>query len=420
MFALVRVVDSFSPVWYDLNMVSRVAGAAKRSRACPQCGATHRTYGTRYCNPCYKAREREKAHARGVKKATPVPKIELGDKYGAWITVEEPPVREGGEQWGTKKQTWTCVCEGCGEERVHTARYLGKLPQCPICRRREKKDARSILEKSHREEVEDRKAARDKEREDRRVEIRARIEEARRRRAASALRRSKHPLYSTWQGIRRRCLNPKSTNYTNYGGRGIAVCVEWAKDFGAFRDYCEEHLGPKPEGCSIDRTDNEGHYEPGNIRWSTPKEQAWNTRSNIRITIGGVTKKFLEWVEEYGLDEKEATLTRARLAHGWDSESAFTEEKGLRIGRRDGGLLTEEQIEEVEARGFSPALVTDRVYRGWPLEKAMTAPKGTVHMKVVECWFCGEFGHIASSHPEYEEWLEEKLRKPPSIRDLIR
>ena len=35
-------------------------------------------------------------------------------------------------------------------------------------------------------------------------------------------------------------------------------------------------LGPKPEGCSLDRINPLGHYEPGNVRWATVFEQAFN------------------------------------------------------------------------------------------------------------------------------------------------
>lgn len=386
-------------------MVSRVAGAAKKPRTCPRCGVEHWTYGTRYCYPCYKARENEKAWARGRQQAAPIPEIVLGEKYGAWVTVQEPEAREGGGQWGTQNQVWGCVCEECGEERSYSARSLGKLPSCPTCRRRE----RALVHRVKEARKTKAREAREAERERRRELARQRIEEAKRQRAEQALSHSKHPLYPTWQGFRSRCLNPKDSGYPNYGGRGIGVCVEWAKSFEPFRDYCEEHLGPKPEGMSIDRIDNEGHYEPGNVRWATPKEQASNTRSNLMLTIGGVTKRFLEWVEDYGLDQRATDRARSRLTAGWDVEIALTAPDGYgRDGEPLGGF-TEKQIEEIEARGLTISLVRERLTRGWPLKKAMEAPRGTVHMKMVECWLCGEFGHIASSHPEYEEWLARKL-----------
>lgn len=62
-----------------------------------------------------------------------------------------------------------------------------------------------------------------------------------------------------------RCEYKGSPAYACYGGRGIKVCERW-------------HVGPRPAGRSLDRVDNDGHYEPGNVRWATPLEQAHNRR----------------------------------------------------------------------------------------------------------------------------------------------
>lgn len=83
------------------------------------------------------------------------------------------------------------------------------------------------------------------------------------------------PEYSSWQGMLARCHNPKSPRYSDYGGRGIAVCDEWRESFAAFF----EHVGPKPTPAhSVDRIDNESGYLPGNVRWASPTEQAGNRR----------------------------------------------------------------------------------------------------------------------------------------------
>lgn len=87
-------------------------------------------------------------------------------------------------------------------------------------------------------------------------------------------------IYSVWRGIKIRCLNTNSKHYKDYGGRGITVCEEWKDSFQTFYDYVSKlaHFGEK--GYSIDRINNDGNYEPGNVRWATAKEQANNKRRN--------------------------------------------------------------------------------------------------------------------------------------------
>ncbi len=91
--------------------------------------------------------------------------------------------------------------------------------------------------------------------------------------------------YRTWAAMRDRCSNPNSKSFKWYGGRGIIVCEEWRKDFGAFDSYICLTIGPRPSGMTIDRIDNFKGYEPGNVRWATRKEQMQNRRNSIIKTI---------------------------------------------------------------------------------------------------------------------------------------
>lgn len=90
---------------------------------------------------------------------------------------------------------------------------------------------------------------------------------------------SRSKEYYIWQGILRRCLDPESDNYENYGGRGINVCERWQGKGGFIRFLFD--VGRKPhDGLSLDRIDNDGNYEPGNVRWATAKVQANNRRNS--------------------------------------------------------------------------------------------------------------------------------------------
>jgi hypothetical protein len=92
-------------------------------------------------------------------------------------------------------------------------------------------------------------------------------------------RNGETPEYRAFKGARERCNNPNGKSYANYGGRGIKFL------FTSFEEFLAE-LGSKPEPkrlYSLDRINNDGSYEPANIRWATRTEQNRNQRPHKRL-----------------------------------------------------------------------------------------------------------------------------------------
>ena len=84
-----------------------------------------------------------------------------------------------------------------------------------------------------------------------------------------------HYLYNTWRDMRFRCNSPTCVRFHRYGGRGISVSPLF-ENYIDFKNYILENLGERPDGYSLDRIDNDGNYEPGNLRWATPLQQTLN------------------------------------------------------------------------------------------------------------------------------------------------
>lgn len=123
------------------------------------------------------------------------------------------------------------------------------------------------------------------------------------------------PAYLSWLGMKSRCRNPNREAYANYGGRGITMCAEWEKFENFYRD-----MGPRPEGMSLDRIDNNLGYTPANCRWADRRTQSRNRRAKL-VEVDGVAKPLWQWSEQTGISI--STLWARIESRGWSADKAI-------------------------------------------------------------------------------------------------
>ena len=115
---------------------------------------------------------------------------------------------------------------------------------------------------------------------------------------------SHNQFYKTWKSMMGRCYNLKNKHYQSYGGMGISVCTDW-QDLANFVSWAEETY---IEGMTMDRINNDGNYEPTNIRWADKTTQAINRRMKGINTSGytGVSyhKTKNKWTANIGINNK--------------------------------------------------------------------------------------------------------------------
>lgn len=151
-------------------------------------------------------------------------------------------------------------------------------------------------------------------------------------------------VYRAYHLAKRRCTNTAGVNYADYGGRGIEF------RFTSFEEFYAE-LGDKPSSNhSVDRIDNDGHYEKGNVRWALRPEQRRNQRRTRYITVRGESRCAAEWATIYNIPLNTITSRKKR---NWCDECSVVVPTTGRICcthktvGRPRQKLTEEQVKEI-------------------------------------------------------------------------
>lgn len=120
--------------------------------------------------------------------------------------------------------------------------------------------------------------------------------------------------YWSWRAIKQRCHDPKHPDYRIYGARGITMCDTWRNSFLAFL----ADMGKQPRGQTIERIDNSLGYQPGNCKWADYREQNNNKRTNLVVTIDGVTGT----LSQLGFNRREARQIQDRIRRGKTPQQA--------------------------------------------------------------------------------------------------
>jgi hypothetical protein len=177
--------------------------------------------------------------------------------------------------------------------------------------------------------------------------------------------------YKVWSSMKERCQRANHKAYNHYGGRGITVCERWQ----TFENFYAD-MGPRPDGMTLERINNDKGYSPENCKWATWIEQRGNTRSTNFIEHNGETKTARQWCA--GSQVAPKVFVR-RLSQGWTFDEALNGRpkriRAVRMFDWNGGSYTAKELALIH--GISTAVLHSRLrVKKLPLEKALM-PVGT-------------------------------------------
>lgn len=162
-----------------------------------------------------------------------------GSRFGKLLVVGKSPIRQNGAT------EWVCDCDCGGSTTTRGSRLKeGKVKSCGCLVSEKALISANLFSESHGQ--------------------------------------SNTKTYSSWQNMKNRCRNPTSTNFEDYGGRGIRYCDRWE----SFENFYAD-MGPRPPNTTLDRIEVDGNYEPGNCRWANNETQSNNKRATVFYNYRG-------------------------------------------------------------------------------------------------------------------------------------
>ena len=199
--------------------------------------------------------------------------------------------------------------------------------------------------------------------------------------------------YWVWKAMNARCYNPNSRQYKDWGGRGISVHSTWRRDaalsmkenypkYLAYKKYIDDVLGPRPsDSHSVDRINNNGNYEPGNLRWATKEEQANNKRTSIKVKSSIPEDSPIYYPYDNLITIKSFSemvrlpliVVKYRYAQNWDPQWILYSEYDNRYYEYQGHRYNMSELSLIS--GILHSTLHSRLtVRRWSVEKAMETP----------------------------------------------
>jgi hypothetical protein len=199
-----------------------------------------------------------------------------GDKVGEWLLIR------------FSQNRWECICGGCGETHHVDSNNLnaGKTSKCVKCVGKDRRN--SSLAAQHGIDW-----------------------------------RDWDRLSNRYYAILSRCNTPTSKQYHHYGGRGIECRFESMPDFVL---YCTTLPGWDDRDLEIDRANNSGHYERGNLRFVTRQGNCSNTRVNINIDYLGETYTAAEFHRRFAPIYRESSTVLRKIKAGYAAEQIIADQ----------------------------------------------------------------------------------------------